>query len=314
MYLRAAAVVGSLAVALGACDDEGAAGTSSTTPGGEGGTRADEGPWTLDNYCARAAPKFCAAVRSCCEEDFDYEAAGCAARWTQELCEPAVAMVRSGALRFPLGDAPTRAAGDAIVNRCFDAFAVYASTCGEATFYDYIAWRDQSHVDCRMFDGFQPLGAPCDRRVDCASAGRSAFVGCFDGQCAVGELFQPGRPCPSSDTICDGDTYCNAPPSGGWGTCVASQPLGAPCLGIDDVSDCGQTAHCDLIERVCRPNEKVTEGPCFDGRRRECRSLACRAWTPTCAHPISWDDYPDLGRVHLDDQLCGRPEGVNGTP
>lgn len=313
--LLAAAAVLTVGLASSCGDSRTATAPVVPATGGSGGTTGDDG-WALDTYCERAAPLFCDAVRGCCEEDFGFDADRCEARWIEELCEPTVALARSGRLRFTPAEAATREEGDAIVERCFEAFGDYAALCGAADWYDYWRWTNQAYAECRIFLGQAANGEACQARLDCAGTDRDQWVGCFDGFCDPGFLYQPGADCPSSSIICDDGHYCDAPLDGsGPGTCVEPTPLGEPCLKSDDNPECGWQAHCDLLEGVCKPNTAVTGGVCIENRPRACRSLACPPYGTRCAHPISWDRYDEnRRRVHLDDRLCGVPIGVEEGP
>jgi len=292
-------------------------GAVATSAGGAGGAGGSVEAYTLDNYCARAAPRFCASVKPCCQEDFDYDEALCRARWTKEVCAPVVALARAGRLSFTLAAlAPDEA--EARLDGCFEAFGAFADRCGEADVYDYLAWLATDHALCRIFDGTVPLGDACTDGLDCAAANGPGTVGvaCASGTCQaiVSYTYPAGGPCPWWSALCDEGYHCDAPLyQTGGGTCVADLPLAEACTKQADNPECGWQAHCDLTAGICVANDKVAEGPCTGDHWRECRSQACDALSDRCAHPIRWDVYPGK-TVSLDGRLCGGPLVPEGPP
>jgi len=247
----------------------GASGAAGTASGGSAGKKIVDDPYPLAEVCQKTAPIGCEMSRSCCEKSgFGYQPSGCEAHAISE-CQKNVAEVEAGTMTYdPSAIDACLPALDSLLDRC---------VIGYAELFESL---DALKTCSRIWQGQRPLGASCDRDVQCAlSADPDVFVSCDRDIkiCIQARRLAENAACQAwfdAPDFCGAGLYCDAalvPPYSG--VCRPAVLEGQSCNAVKAYNlECGAGFYCNKATSLCTRGKA---GGTDCGESFECQSYQC---------------------------------------
>lgn len=243
--------------------------------------------YTLDNVCAKTAPKICSLRQNCCTTaGFGFDEVACEA-YAQTECAKDVAEAKAGTMTFDPSN----------IDSCIEKLRPYYDRCN-LTFSDLQTVATALN-GCQVFRGQRTPGATCDRSSQCAApASPNTFVDCNKTKkvCSETKFLDSGAACSISQGVaafCKDGTYCALADGSLAGACQTATAHGAQCNKTAAINlECGLGWYCDSTTSLCT-EAKVGGASCESDL--ECRSFSCGT-NKKCVAPDPLVKAPECGK------------------